>query len=297
MDTLEAISASIETTEEVRSIVSTMKSLAAASIQGYERVHRAVGDYEKTVALGLQILLRDRPAPAPAALPGNPVVIVIGSDHGLCGRFNDHIGTFATARLHKMTTPDRRPFLAVAGSRVAAQLAADGHPPDHVFALPHSTAGLTGTVRDMTFRINRWIQTGAACSVSVAFNQRGSHGGTAPRFQQVLPVSQIYLDELANRPWVSRSLPTYRMPRDELLLWLTGEHLFARLYRALAASLASENAARLIAMQSAERNIDDRHDALRAAYRHKRQQTITNELLDIIAGYEMSGQPPRDTED
>ena len=76
------------------------------------------------------------------------------------------------------------------------------------------------------------------------------------------------------------------MDRQRLLSWLLGEYLFVALYRALAESLASEHASRLAAMRSAERNIEERRDDLLSEFRKKRQESITRELLDLIAGYE-----------
>ncbi len=63
---------------------------------------------------------------------------------------------------------------------------------------------------------------------------------------------------LGDRPWPSRVLPTFTMARPRLVYALLGQYLFVSLYRALAESLASENAARLAAMQAAEKNIEDR---------------------------------------
>ena len=56
-----------------------------------------------------------------------------------------------------------------------------------------------------------------------------------------------------------------------------------------AEALASEHATRLAAMQSAERNIEERREDLTAAYRRKRQEKITRELMDVVAGYEAVG--------
>jgi F-type H+-transporting ATPase subunit gamma len=50
--------------------------------------------------------------------------------------------------------------------------------------------------------------------------------------------------------------------------------------------MASENAARLLSMQSAEKNIDERIEELNALYRSERQNAITSELLDIVSGFE-----------
>jgi F-type H+-transporting ATPase subunit gamma len=68
---------------------------------------------------------------------------------------------------------------------------------------------------------------------------------------------------------------------------LIREYFFASLYRAFAESLASENASRLSSMQAAEKNIEDRLDQLNTEYHHLRQSSITEELLDVVAGYEV----------
>ncbi|MGB5594265.1 MAG: F0F1 ATP synthase subunit gamma, partial [Crocosphaera sp.] len=58
------------------------------------------------------------------------------------------------------------------------------------------------------------------------------------------------------------------------------------LYRACAGSLASENASRLASMQVAEKNIEERLLALKTEFQHQRQTLITEELLDIVSGFE-----------
>jgi F-type H+-transporting ATPase subunit gamma len=76
------------------------------------------------------------------------------------------------------------------------------------------------------------------------------------------------------------------MDPGRLMCWLVQQRLFVVIYRALAESLASEHASRLMATQAAELNIEERCDSLRELYRLRRQQTITRELLDVVSGYE-----------
>ena len=68
---------------------------------------------------------------------------------------------------------------------------------------------------------------------------------------------------------------------------LIRQHLFAAFYQALAGSLAAENAARLASMQAAENNIEQRLDEFTAQYHRRRQNAITEELLDVTAGFEI----------
>jgi F-type H+-transporting ATPase subunit gamma len=67
---------------------------------------------------------------------------------------------------------------------------------------------------------------------------------------------------------------------------LSREYLFITLYYAVVQSLASENAARLAAMQAAEKNIDEKKEEVRTMFNQKRQSSITEELLDIVGGFE-----------
>jgi F-type H+-transporting ATPase subunit gamma len=76
------------------------------------------------------------------------------------------------------------------------------------------------------------------------------------------------------------------MDSQALLSSLVREHLFVSIFRAGAESMASEHATRLAAMQAAERNIGEHLDEMNGVFHRARQQAITEELLDIISGYE-----------
>lgn len=288
MQTLEALSTRLHTTGEIHSIVRTMKSLSAVSIRQYERAVTAIAEYERTVSLGLQIVLRDgglatRPGPGTAPAHG-AALIVIGSDRGLCGRFNDRICTAALDWLRAGPGGEVRQ-ICVLGQRAAARLEAAGHRPDALFSLPGSAEGLVATVHAVAVEIERWTSGGTG-AVSLLFNRRAGAALSEPTERALLPVPHDDLDGLARAPWPSRRLPIFRMDRARLFSWLIGQRIFVELYRALAESLASEHAARLAAMQRAERNIGDLREDLMGAFRQMRQEAITRELLDILAGFE-----------
>jgi F-type H+-transporting ATPase subunit gamma len=76
------------------------------------------------------------------------------------------------------------------------------------------------------------------------------------------------------------------LSHEQMFNHLLFQYLFVSFYNALAQSLASENAARLIAMQAAEKNILEMEEELLALFREQRQASITNELLDIVSGFE-----------
>jgi F-type H+-transporting ATPase subunit gamma len=73
---------------------------------------------------------------------------------------------------------------------------------------------------------------------------------------------------------------------EATLLAFVREYLFVSLFKACAESLTSENASRLVAMQRAEKNIDELLDDLNRSFQRLRQRDIDEELFDVIAGFE-----------
>ena len=76
---------------------------------------------------------------------------------------------------------------------------------------------------------------------------------------------------------------------DQTLAGMIKEYLFVSLFKACTESLASENAARLTAMQRAEKNIEEMLDDLQRDYHRVRQNTIDEELFDVVSGFEALG--------
>lgn len=285
MDTLEALGRRIETTVGLGEIVRTMKSLAAVSIRHYDRAASALAEYHRTIQLGLQVVLQARPTPAPEEprAAGPPAVIIFGSDHGLCGRFNEQILAFARERLEAAHRPLGQCRVLGIGAQVGGRLEAAAESPDAFFFLPGSVEGLTGTAAAVLVQLDDWRREHGVTRVLVFHNRRHHEAPAAPHMLRLIPVD---LHHLKDRPWQSRSLPTFTMNVEQLFAALIRQHLFFEIYRAGAESMASEQAARLASMQAAERNIDERLEEMRAQYRRRRQQSITEELLDVVAGFE-----------
>jgi len=286
METLESLSDALETTGDIQSIVRTMKALSSVSIRQYERAEEAMADYARTVDLGLMALLRQRREaglrlPGTGSGTGRKGLIVIGSDRGLCGRYNDTIARFAQARLDGTDT-----VLGVIGARVMARLEAEGHRAESVHRLPGSVDGISRLVQSVILEIDRWTRLHGVGSVSLVHNRRDGRVAARPQAHRLLPLPEGYLRDLSEAPWPGRSLPCFRMEPERLMSWLVQQRLFVVIYRAMAEALASEHASRRAAMQAAERNFDERRDDLRRIYRVRRQETITRELLDVVSGYE-----------
>jgi len=292
METLEALNHHIHSVHDLQSVVKTMKGLAAVNIHQYEQAVDALGDYRRSLELGLQVLLHRAPD-AVKVPPADPqtrlAAVVLGSDQGMCGQFNSRIVAFAAEKLRSEWGGSHPPMVFAVGMRAAAELEASGHRVAGSMTLPGSVAEITRSVQELLLQINRWREEREARRVWL-FHQRPLSGASyEPHFEQVIPLGDDWLRSLRRRPWPTRTLPIFTMDWQTLFTSLVGQHLFASFYRALAESLAAENAARLASMQAAEKNIDERLDDLTAQYHRQRQNAITAELLDVTAGFEVLG--------
>jgi F-type H+-transporting ATPase subunit gamma len=289
MEAIEALKRTIHVTEELQSLVKTMKVMAGLNIRQYERAAHAVAEYNHTIEMGLQIALRSLPEPLLPLrhAPGRKLgAIVFGSDQGMCGQLNDVIvGHAARALVRLAIRRDDQTILAV-GQRAAAQLEDSGRSIAATLEVPGSTGGITATVHEVLRCIEEWHSQRGIEMVVLFYCRLTSGIFYRPRGIRLLPVDIGWIRSLKAKRWPSKVIPTYRMETERLYHSLIREYLFVSLFRAFAESLASENAARLASMQVAERNIEDRLKALTSEFHQSRQAAITSELLDIISGFE-----------
>jgi F-type H+-transporting ATPase subunit gamma len=288
METLEQLRRRIDTFDDLQGMVRTMKALAAASIHQNEQAVRALSVYWRTVELGLHVVLRDlptRPARVRLAADAPLAAVVFGSDHGMCGRFNDELATHAAQALAAVRRSGVAPRLLAIGARVSLHLEHRGCDVESTLAVAAGPEHITAVVRRALLAIDAWQADGIE-RVWLFFNRHVSTAQYEPTMRPLLPVDLARFAALEREPWESRRLPTFSMDRGTLLAALLQQYFFVTVFRACAESLASENGARLVAMQAAEKTLTERGSELDAEFRRRRQDTITAELLDVVSGYE-----------
>lgn len=288
MQSTEALRRKIKNAEDLLSVVKTMKSLAAVNIRHVELAVEALREYSRTIELGLQIALKAADARVDSnaqAVDGPLGMIVFGSDQGLCGQFNERIAEHTLSTLRQIQ-PGAAPYLIVVGARAAGLLQDAGLRPAHQLSTPGGLSGVTRLVQDLLLILEPARRVEGLERVLVLHNRPLSSATYQEQTVQLLPVDLAWLRRLQAAPWESRSLPTHSMAWQPLFEGLIRQHMFVVCHRAAAESLAAEEAARLASMQNAERNIEERLAELVQQYHHQRQNQITAELLDIVAGFE-----------
>jgi F-type H+-transporting ATPase subunit gamma len=206
-------------------------------------------------------------------------VILFGTDHGLCGAFNERILARHGER--------RRGRHAVVGLRLAALLTAAGDAGERSFRLPVAVEGVTRLIQELMLLIEEWRFGPEPLDRILLVHHRVVGAARSELVeQQLLPLDRAYLRRLWEQPWASHARPLLFGEAEDLFRTLVRELLTVSLHRAVIESLASEHAARLAAMHAAERNLEECLDDLTLAYRRERQNAITSELLDVVAGFE-----------
>ena len=290
MQTLDSLKRRINSAEDLQSIVRTMKALAAVSIRQYEKAVESLVEYNRTTELSLHVVLtgRGQELLEEQVQPGDRVgAIIFGSDQGMCGQFNDVIAEYALSNLIEMDIAEDKWMLMSVGIRLDGRLQDAGYRVQKHLSLPGSVSGISQKVQAMVLTLDAWRLKRGVNIVYLFYNRPISGAAYRPTTVRLLPIDVERLRSMETKTWPSRTLPTFLMDRRSLLTALIRQHLFVLVFRAFAESLASENAARLTAMQSAEKNIDDRLVLLNQDYHGLRQNSITSELLDIVSGFEV----------
>jgi F-type H+-transporting ATPase subunit gamma len=285
----------MNTANDLKSVVRTMKAIAAASISEYERSVLSLDDYYRTIKLALSATFVGTQTLGfqPAILPFNTQpdhkktntigAIIFGSDQGLVGQFNDTLVSFVTQELAKY--PGKKRYWAI-GERMQVRLNETTMIAGRSFSLPRGIGSITSLVAELLLEIVQQRENSEIDQVFIFYNRPKSKASYLPVCQTLLPLDRQWQQSLAVKKWPTKQLPQLLNSPGVTLRALIHEYLFVSVFKACSASLASENASRLIAMQRAEKNIEELQNQLQHTLHHQRQSSIDEELFDLVGGFE-----------
>jgi len=287
--TIEGLTRKISGATDLEAVVRSMKALAASSIGQYQKAVRSLDEYAKTVELALTASLRQAGTGYDTAEPGQDKkhrigAIVFGSDQGLVGRFNEVVVDYAVKTLQAQ--PGTIAKIWPLGERIHALLADAGQPTAGILPVPGSVNAITGLVGQILIDVEATRERGEVGEVYLFHNRPTSGSLYEPTSKRLLPLDLAWQKQLAAAPWPTKLPPEVIQGNKSPLRAFIREYLFVLLFQACAESLASENASRLAAMQRAEKNIDGILQNLNLKLHRIRQESIDEELFDVISGYE-----------
>lgn len=203
-------------------------------------------------------------------------LVVVTSDRGLCGGFNENLLREVEDGIAALTAHGIAVKLFVIGRKGIRHLSKRGH---HVEAVP-TDGGDDGRARWIASRLIERCREGASAGGNVAFNRFASAARQEPTFWNLLP---LHRRGGAKEPRHEYLCEPMRAQALDSLLALA---LAAGIRQAILESRAAELAARMSAMDNATRNADEMIAHLTFVYNRARQEAITSELMDIVGGAE-----------
>jgi len=287
---LETIRRKIESAKDLHSVVKTMKTLAAVNIHAYEKAVDAINFYHQNIEAGLQIVLKENPEILKAP-PTDDIetigIIVFGAQRGMAGNFNLPVVNKLDSWMGEKGLNRQSSLIAcVVGDRISESLKDIGISPSYKLDFPNFRYHLDGTIQDVLLIVEKWRFQKKVSHIHLFYNRPTSGSSFQTGYFQLYPLNPDWLKALAAKQWPSRSIPLYTIPADTLFNLVIRQYFYISLYKTFIESMASENASRLLAMRKAEQNIEEQLEELDAQFNKQRQDSITEELLDIVAGFE-----------
>lgn len=287
MPSLKEVKTRIVSVQSTRKITSAMKMVASSKLHKAQQAIENMRPYETQLAhiMSAFVCGAQGDISSPYSVRRdvrNVVIVTVSSNSSLCGGFN--------ANLIKMTRDTIREYEAQQvsvrvvpfGRKVAEALSKAGYAfeDNHASLLDHpSYADAAAVVRGLM----KDFVDGNVDRVELIYHHFKSASTQLLTREALLPVEQA-TGEADARP-DGRSLDYIIEPSAEAIMEeLVPLTLCLKLYTALLDSVASEHAARVIAMQVATDNADELLRDLTLTYNKTRQQAITTELLDIVGG-------------
>ena len=214
----------------------------------------------------------------------NIALIIIASDRGLCGGFNNSLFRFAQKYITEtliVEAPNANFHIVPVGKRSVQAYKKENYPIIKEFSGIFSGLKFS-TAKEIVSTVSMDFQNGKIDKVFIIYNNFKNIVTQIPTVLQLLPiVTKINGDkDKFNANYIFE--PNQSIILDELL----PKHLDIQIWRTLLESYAAEQAARMMAMENATKNAKDLIQNLELVFNKARQAAITKEMLEIVGGAE-----------
>ncbi|WP_342069594.1 F0F1 ATP synthase subunit gamma [Yoonia algicola] len=288
MPSLKDLKNRIESVKSTRKITKAMQMVAAAKLRRAQDAAEASRPYTErfnAVMAGLAASVGGSDT-APKLLSGTgsdqvQLLIVMTAERGLCGGFNGNIAKLAKTHAQKLLAEGKTVKIVTVGKKGRDAMKRDfsslfvGHV-DLTAVKRVSYADAQGIAKDVLGRFDA-----EEFDVATIFFARFENVVTQhPTAQQIIPAKFEQAED------ADATLYDYEPGEEEILADLLPRGVATAIFSALLENAASEQGARMSAMDNATRNAGEMIDKLTIQYNRSRQAVITNELIEIISGAE-----------
>ncbi|MBT6436766.1 MAG: F0F1 ATP synthase subunit gamma [Rhodobacteraceae bacterium] len=285
MPSLKDLKNRIESVKSTRKITKAMQMVAAAKLRRAQEAAvsgRPYSDRFDSVMSGLTASMGVDSGPPLLIGTGsdtNHLLIVMTAERGLCGGFNSNIAKLAKLKASKLISEGKSVKILTVGKKGRDSLKREfgEYFVGHVDLTEMKGASYSYAVEVASNILNRFDNSEFDVA-TIYYSQFESVMSQIPTEKQLIPpVFQASTESTAY---------DYEPSEEEILIDLLPQSITAQIFRALLENGASEQGARMSAMDSATRNAGEMIDKLIIQYNRSRQAVITNELIEIISGAE-----------
>ncbi len=296
MPSLKELRNRIRSVKQTQKITSAMKMVAASKLkraQEQAEASRPFAEQMSAMLANLAAGVADREG-APPLLAGTGkedvhLLVVATGDRGLCGGFNSSIARGARRRIRELREAGKEIKVLCIGRKGRDMLRRDfgGLIVGTIEGVGRRRLEYAEAVQ-IAERIDRMYQGGEFDVCTILFNRFKSAISQILTVQQLIPVQPPAGEDEPGGADQGDVRAVYEFEPDEeaILKELLPRNLAVQIYGALVENAASEQGARMTAMENATRNAGEMIDRLTLFYNRTRQAQITKELIEIVSGAE-----------
>ena len=296
MPSLKDLRNRIRSVGSTQKITQAMKMVAASKLRRAQEQAEAARPYaeqmEHLLAALAASIAEDEFAPRLLKGSGKDdvhLIIVATADRGLCGPFNSSIVRAVRQHIRELSQAGKTVKLMCVGRKGRDMLRRD-HGGKIIESLDFAgTRQLSfGFTRPIAEQLTGLFDAGEIDVCTIFYNHSRSVMSQVVTARQLIPVEPppAPAGETGEADEAEPLYYEYEPEGAEILEALLPRNIAVQIYRALLENVASEQGARMTAMDNATRNAGEMIDALTLRYNRTRQAMITNELIEIISGAE-----------
>ena len=301
MASLKDLRLRINSVRQTQKITSAMKMVAASKLRRAQESAEAARPYAKRMermlrSVGASLAGRDDVSPmlVGTGLDATHLIVVATSDRGLCGGFNSSIVRAVRNRITDLQSSGKTVKLYCTGRKGRDQLNREFGSliVEHLEGLGRERP-LIEDAREVGQRVTEMYEAGEFDVCTVIYNKFVNVITQTVTFQQLIPfgaptgaAKDASENDEFTTPDLGGAIYEFEPEEGEILDELLPSNVAVQLLHALLENAASEQGARMSAMDSATRNAGEMIDKLNMQYNRTRQAAITTELIEIISGAE-----------
>ncbi|ERL97108.1 ATP synthase, F1 gamma subunit [Rhodobacteraceae bacterium HIMB11] len=289
MPSLKDLKNRIESVKNTRKITKAMQMVAAAKLRRAQEAAEAGRPYAErfNAVLGSLAASVGGSDSAPMLLRGTGsdqthLLVVMTAERGLCGGFNSNIAKLAKQHAAELVAAGKTVKIITVGKKGRDSMKRDlgDHYIEHVDLSEVKRIGYSNA-QDIAKGVLSRFEAGEFDVATIFYARFINVVSQVPTAQQIIPASFEAIEGDA-----TATLYDYEPDEEAILADLLPRGVATQIFSALLENGASEQGARMSAMDNATRNAGDMIDKLTIEYNRSRQAVITNELIEIISGAE-----------